>query len=284
MPANNPPLWHVVASDRQIFQVKGVIKELKLERQQVIIAHEEIPGYMPAMTMPFDVKDARDLLGLQPGDAVSFRMMVTPDNGWIDQIKKTPPTAPAVFAAPDSFRRVREVDPLKEGDPMPEYHFTNELGQAVSLSDFKGQALAFTFIFTRCPFPTFCPRMSGNFAETQHQLQSRPGAPANWHLLTISFDPAYDTPAVLQSYAARFKADPKRWNFVTGELIDVTAIAEQFGLLFWKPDPSQRGSISHNLRTVVVDTRGRVQKVFNENEWKVDELVAEIVKAAQISR
>jgi protein SCO1/2 len=125
--------------------------------------------------------------------------------------------------------------------------------------------------------------MSGNFAETQHQLQNMSNAPVNWHLLTISFDPAYDTPAVLQSYAARFKADPKRWNFVTGDLIDVTAITEQFGLLFWKPAPNQPGGISHNLRTVVVDARGQVQKIFTENEWKVDDLVAEIVKAAQIS-
>jgi protein SCO1/2 len=281
--ANNPSRWWMASGNRRIFQAKGVIKELKPERQQVIIAHEEIPGYMPAMTMPFDVKDAQELVGLQPGDAISFRMIVTPDNGWIDQIKKTFPAAPALSAEPDSFRRVREVEPLQEGDPMPEYHFTNELGQVVSLSDFKGQALAFTFIFTRCPFPTFCPRMSGNFAETQHQLQNMSNAPVNWHLLTISFDPAYDTPAILQSYAARFKADPKRWNFVTGDLIDVTAITEQFGLLFWKPAPNQPGGISHNLRTVVVDARGQVQKIFTENEWKVDDLVAEIVKAAQIS-
>jgi cytochrome oxidase Cu insertion factor (SCO1/SenC/PrrC family) len=111
------------------------------------------------------------------------------------------------------------------------------LGRAVSLEDFKGGALAFTFVFTRCPFPTFCPRMSGNFAEAQKKLQTMPNAPTNWHLLTISFDPEFDTPPVLKSYAESFHADSRRWNFVTGDLIDVTALAEQFGTTAEFDDP-----------------------------------------------
>jgi protein SCO1/2 len=257
-----------------------VVKEVFPERKQLKIEHENIPNYMAAMTMTFDVKDAKELAGLQPGDKLSFRMIVTEKDGWIEQIKKIGATTPIVSSVPESFRRVREVDPLKEGDPMPDYHFTNELGQAVSLSDFKGQALALSFIFTRCPFPTFCPRMSDNFAEAQQKLKALPNAPANWHLLTISFDPEFDKPAVLKVYAKRFQADPKHWSFATGELIDITAITEQFGLLFWKPDPLQPAGISHNLRTVVIDAQGRIQKILPENTWKVDDLVKEIVKAA----
>ncbi len=268
------------ATNQQIFQVKGVVKEVEPARKKVKIAHEEIPGYMEAMTMLLDVKDAKELAGLSPGDNISFRMIVTDDDGWVDQIKKLGATsgvvAPVVSSAPDNFRRVREVEPLKVGDAMPDYRFTNQLGQAVSLRDFKGQALAFTFIFTRCPFPTFCPRMSSNFADAHKQLQALTNGPANWHLLTISFDPEFDTPATLANYAKRFKHDPKHWSFVTGELIDVTAISEQFGLMFWK----EGGNINHNLRTVVVDAAGRVQKVYTENEWKVDDLVSEMVKAA----
>ena len=270
----------VSCKQEQVFQVKGVVKEVLPASKQVKIDHEKIPNYMAAMTMTFDVKDPNELAGILPGDTVSFRMVVKEKDGWIDQIKKNGSTTPILTAAPEDFRRVREVDPLKVGDMMPDYHFTNELGQAVSLSDFKGQALAFTFIFTRCPFPTFCPRMSDNFAAAQKKLKAMPNLSTNWHLLTISFDPGFDTPAVLKSYAKRFQADPQHWSFATGELIDITAITEQFGLLFWKPNPQEPAGISHNLRTVVIDAEGRIQKVFTENVWKVDELVAEIAKAA----
>ena len=270
----------VSCKQEQVFQVKGVVKEVLPASKQVKIDHEKIPNYMAAMTMTFDVKDPNELAGILPGDTVSFRMVVKEKDGWIDHIKKNGSTTPILTAAPEDFRRVREVDPLKVGDMMPDYHFTNELGQAVSLSDFKGQALAFTFIFTRCPFPTFCPRMSDNFAAAQKKLKAMPNLSTNWHLLTISFDPGFDTPAVLKSYAKRFQADPQHWSFATGELIDITAITEQFGLLFWKPNPQEPAGISHNLRTVVIDAEGRIQKVFTENVWKVDELVAEIAKAA----
>ena len=265
---------------QKTFQVKGTVKEVMAERKKVKLEHEEIPGYMAAMTMTFDVKEAAELANLQPGDTVSFRMIVTKNDGWIDQIKKTGAASTIVSAAPDNFRRVREVEPLKIGDPMPDYRFTNELGQAISLSELKGNAVAFTFIFTRCPFPTFCPRMSGNLAEAHQKLKTMANGPANWRLLSITIDPQFDTPAVLKSYAQRYKYDPKHWSHVTGELIDITAISEQFGLVFYRPDPSQPAGLSHNLRTVVIDAQGRVQRVFTENEWKVDDLVAEILKAA----
>jgi protein SCO1/2 len=264
----------------QVFFVKGVVQEVLPERKKVSIAHENIPNYMSAMTMTFDVKDPRELAELQSGDEVSFRMIVTENDGWIDQIKRLRAAASPSSNGPDNLRRVREVEPLNVGDVVPDYKFTNELGQAVSLSDFKGKAVAFTFIFTRCPFPTFCPRMSSNLEETYKKLKAAPDASTNWHLLTITFDPQFDTPAVLKAYAGRYGYDPKHWSYLTGDLIDITALAEQVGLLFWKPNPNDAAGISHNLRTVVLDTEGRVQRVFTENEWKSDELAAELMKAA----
>jgi protein SCO1 len=263
---------------QQTFQVKGVVQEVKPDGKTAVIKHEEIPGYMKAMTMPFEVKDAKELIGLKPGDVISFRMVVTSKEGWIEQVTKLSAPPPTELPSRQTFRRVQEVEPLNVGGLLPEYHFTNELGQAISTSQFKGQALTFTFIFTSCPFPEFCPRMSSNFAKVQKKLLLMPNAPTNWHLLTISFDPEVDTPAVLKGYAQRFQHDPRHWSFVTGDLIDITAIAEQFGQQFWREKPS--GPINHNLRTVVVDTQGRVQKIISENKWTSDELVAEIVKAA----
>ena len=146
--------------------------------KEVEIKHEEIPGYLPAMTMPFEVRDTNELAGLEVGDAVSFRMIVTDTEGWIEAIRKI--AAPATNALPTTgpFRLVRDVEPLNIGDPLPEYHFTNQLGQAVSTSQFKGKAVAITFLFTRCPFPTFCPLMANQFAEAQEKLKAADGPAA----------------------------------------------------------------------------------------------------------
>jgi len=113
----------------------------------------------------------------------------------------------------------------------------------------------------------------------QDALRNNPNAPTNWHLLTISFDPEYDTPEKLKNYSTSYHANPAHWSFLTGTLVDITALSEQVGLQFWR-EPS--GNISHNLRTVVVDARGRVQKIFSENKWTAEELKDEIVKAAGI--
>jgi protein SCO1/2 len=271
--------------NRRVFEVKGVVKEVMADQKEVRIAHEEIPDYMAAMTMTFEVKDAKELEGLEPGDQVEFRMIVTPLEGWIDQVKKVghvvlvDPVIPSA-TVPSRFRLVRDVDPLAEGDLMPHYNFTNELGQPVALSDYKGKAVAFTFVFTRCPFPNFCPRMATNFASVYQLLKNQPAAPTNWHLFSITMDPQFDTPVVLKSYGHAYGQDPNRWNFLTGALIDITAIGEQVGLHFtWNPE--EPGTLDHNLRTVVIDAVGRIQKIIIGNKWKPEELVAEITRAAR---
>jgi protein SCO1/2 len=264
--------------------------KVKPESKEIEVKHEEIPGYMPAMTMPFDVKTTNELAGLAPGDAVSFRMIVTDTEGWIDQIKKigsAPTNNPATAANPlagqpaeGKIRIVRDVEPLSIGDPLPEYAFTNQFGQRITTSQFKGQALAITFIFTRCPFPNFCPFTARNFAVAQQTLSARTSGPTNWHLLTISFDPDFDTPPVLKAFGESYKYDPAHWTLATGAIVDIMAIGEQFGLVF---QPEQTGTISHNLRTVVIDAAGRVQKNLVGNSWTSDELAEEMVKAAGVT-
>jgi len=263
---------------QQIFQVKGVVVSVKPKEKSIEVKHEEIPGYMPAMTMPFDVRDTNELAGLAPGDSIAFRMLVTDTDGWIDQIRKMAASTTNSPPITGPFRLVRDVEPLGIGDTLPEYHFTNQLGEVISTAQFKGGVLAITFLFTRCPFPTFCPLMSNHFAEAQKKLLEMPGAPKNWHLLTISFDPEFDKPSILKAYAERYKYDPTHWDFATGALIDITALSEQVGLNFWH---DETGNISHNLRTVVINSSGRVHKIFSGNQWSSDELVQEMVKAAK---
>ena len=145
---------------KQVFQVKGVVEEVRAADRKLKIAHEKIPGYMDAMTMTFDVKGPGELTALQRGDTISFRMVVTDKDGWIEQIQKLAGAAPVVAAAPDNFRRAREVDPLNLGDPLPDYHFTNELGRAVSLGDFKGGPGLHLHLHA-LPVPDFLPAHVG---------------------------------------------------------------------------------------------------------------------------
>jgi protein SCO1/2 len=266
------------------YLVRGVIKKIEPEKKSITIQHEDIPDLMEGMTMPFNVRDLKLLDGLQPGDTVWFRLWVAPNESWVDKLKKeqgaTPQPEARVSEEREPIRVARDVEPLKLGDPMPNYHFTNELGQGADLNDFRGQALAFTFIFTRCPLPEFCPRMSRNFTEVCEKLKGLPNGPTNWHLLTITFDPTFDTPSVLKGYSQAFQNDPAHWNFVTGSMIDTDAITDQFELIIIK-----RGTEwDHKVRTVVVDSNGKVQTIIYGNEWKPDALVQEIVKAAKVPR
>jgi len=204
-------------------------------------------------------------------------MLVTDTEGWIDQIRKLAAPATKLTSTSGPLRLVREVEPLSVGDRLPDYHLTNQFGLAISTAQFKGDALAITFLFTRCPFPNFCPLMANHFAEAQQKLLTLPNAPINWQLLTISFDPDFDKPAILKAYAERYKYDPAHSSFATGALIDITALAEQVGLTFWH---DETGNISHNLRTVVVDASGRIRKIFSGNQWSSSELVQEMLNAA----
>ena len=265
-------------TERQEFQVRGVVQEVKAADKEVIIKHEEIPNYMPAMTMTFEVKNGSELSGISSNDIVNFRMIVTDDDGWIENLTKVGvSTNSNADIIRSRTRIVREVEPLAVGDKMPNYPFTNSLGEIIELKDFAGQAYAFTFIFTRCPFPTFCPRMNINFEAAYKELMATPNAPTNWHLVSISFDPEFDTPHRLKEYSATYNPDPRKWSWVTGAMIDIDAITEQLGLVF----TFENNTYNHTLRTVVVDKNGVIRQNFWGNEWTPQELVKEIVAGAE---
>jgi protein SCO1/2 len=295
--SSQPPAVESSRANVQTYQVKGVVTKMFPGNKSVEIRHQEVTNFMPAMTMEFQVKNPNELAGLTTNDPVMFRLSVTDNDSWIDQItkaegKKAEAKSLTELPATNGFRFVRDVDPLQVGDPLPEYHFTNQLGQAVSTTQFKGQALAITFIFTRCPLPNFCPRMSSNFETVQSNLLKGIASPSsnpqpstlnpqpftNWHLFTITFDPEFDNVAVLKSYAERYHADPAHWSFLTGDPTDIRAIADQFNESFWK---DETGAINHNLRTVVVNASGKIQKIFTGNNWAPEELVAEMADAAK---
>jgi protein SCO1/2 len=258
----------------QTYTVRGMIQKIEPEQKAIVIAHEAIPSYMDAMTMPFKVRRAEEMNGLQAGDQVSFRLSITDTESWIDGITRLG-TGALVHSVKAEETPVKATS-NQTRHPLLDYPFTNQLGQAVTLHSFEGQALALTFIFTRCPLPDFCPRLSKNFAEASRKLSAMAQAPTNWHLLSVSFDPAFDTPAVLKAYAQRYQYDPAHWSFLTGPKDKIAELA-RLSNVEYEPD---NGLFNHNFRTMIIDASGRLQMVFPIGGDLSDEIVSEVLKAA----
>ena len=267
-----------VADTPRTFSVRGTIEQIQSESQRLIIQHDAISNYMDAMTMPFKVKDAAELRGLGKGDVVSFRLQVTSSESWIDQIRKvgTGGKQIAIGAQSSSSANASNQPSGKKRHPLMDFKFTNELGQAVSLADFRGQALALTFFFTRCPIPDYCPRLSRNFEVASQKLASDPSSPTNWHFLSVTFDPANDTPKVLKAYGELYHYDPSHWSFLTGPSNKVAELAQQSDVTY------ERDGVffNHNFRTLIIDASGRLQMMFPMGGDLSDSIVEEIRKAA----
>jgi protein SCO1 len=261
-------------ADLQTFEARGVVEKLIPDKDEIVVRHEPIPGYMGAMTMPLHARKRRELAGLIPGDLISFRLNVTAQDGWIDQVKVlgAPASAPQLLAP----RTLPDLDPIQPGQPLPDATLTDEQGRAFDLRSYRGNAVAITFIFTRCPYPDFCPRITGNFAAVQSALSGDAKAPKNWRLLSITIDPEHDTPEALRAYAQAHQADPAHWRFATGSLRAITTLALRCGLNFW----DENGVIQHNLRTIVIDATGKVRRILPDGEWKPGEVESELREGA----
>lgn len=259
------------------FPLKGVVREVHPETQSLLVAHESVPGYMDAMTMPFRVKEANFPGDLQIGDQIVFQLHVTDQESWVEQISRIGHRSGEQF---QTFTTAPVVVPAsKPRHPLLDCRFTNELGQVVKLADFRGQALAITFFFTRCPVPDYCPRLSRNFEEASMKLLGMANAPTNWHFLSFSFDPAYDTSATLKTYAERYHYDPRHWSLLTGAPEKIAELAAQADVTF-QPD---QGFFTHNFRTLIIDAAGHLQTTFPIGGNLSDAIVSEILKAAIVT-
>lgn len=256
------------------YDLKGKVVSVEPDKRQVTIAHEDVKDYMPGMTMPFTVKNDADMQMLVPNAEVTATLVVDGKHSWLEDLfvvtkqEAGSPVASAVAAA-------------KEGDEVPNYTLLNQDAKPIRIRDYRGRTLLLTFIYTRCPFPDQCTLMSNNFAQIDRQLALDAGLYAKTHLLSISIDPSYDDPKVLRSYGAahteRYEKETfAHWEFATGTNDQVKEIAQYFGLRYW-PEKDQ---IIHALRTVIVDPNGKVAKVYTGNDWKIEEVVAEVKKSA----
>lgn len=250
------------------YELKGKVVMVEREKHLVTVAHEEVKGLMPAMTMPFTVQDDRDLDALVPDADLTATLVIDGTQSWLEDLiivqrTGTPTTAPGMPAE------------AKAGDQVPNFELQNQDGKKISLRDYRGKALLLTFIYTRCPLPEYCTLMSNNFAQVDRQLQQDPNLYAKTHLLSISIDPKYDTPQVLRSYGAahteRYENETfQHWEFASGE--QVKDAAQFFGLRYF----ADNDQIIHGLRTVIVTPDGKVAKVYTDNTWKPEEAVTEL--------
>jgi protein SCO1/2 len=254
------------------YQARGLIRGLPPDHKTLEIEHEDIRGFMPSMTMPFEVRDEKETSGLKIGDGISFRLSVTPSDSWIDQIQKID-SVTLHLPTPASTVRPAKSDRLHEGDAMPPFQLVDQNNHPITLATFQGHDLVVTFIFTRCPIPNFCPRMSQDFAELQKAIKASSSEPlSSTRLLSISFDPAHDTPAVLHDYGQAEGADRSVWQLATGEPAEIQRLTKAFSVLV----QPESGTISHSLATALIDKNGRIEKIWRGNAWTPAEVLEAI--------
>lgn len=236
------------------FSVDGIVVAVDPSARTMLVAHRPVEKFMPAMTMPFRVEKASDLDGIYPGARVRFDLFVDKDKSIARRVVKT---ADGEIAPPK--------EKLRPGDPVSDFELVDQAGRKVRLADFRGKVVAVNFIYTRCPLPDVCPRLSANFAAMQRKFADRMGR--DLVLLSVTVDPDYDTPAVLAEYAKRWGADARGWRFLTG---DVARVAGQLGEVYW----TDEGSIGHNSVTSIVGRDGRLAAAVEGSNWRVDQLAS----------
>ena len=255
------------------YELQGQILALDPAEKRVVIKHGDIKGFMPGMTMPFNVNDAALLEGRQAGDLVTATLSVGENQAFISSITKTG-TAPLEEQIQVT---ATEGAILMPGDLVPDQLLVNQAGTAFPISSLRGHRVALTFMYVRCPLPDFCPLMDRNFAAVQKTLKSTP-ALADVRLVSVSFDPQNDTPAALAGHAKALGADPQIWQFATATPEEMEKLTRRFGVHVER-SAENAIEITHNLRTAVIDPEGRVVKVHSGTDWTPAQLVADL-KAA----
>ncbi len=262
------------SANEKRYPIKGKVVAVDKTDRTVTIAHEDISGYMPAMTMPFKIKNDADLEMVKPGDQLAGTLVVDDLSSWVE-------VSAILEGGPPVSQDVDVPGEPKPGTEVPDFGLVNQDGQRIHLSQFRGKALLLTFVYTRCPQPDQCTLMSNNFAAIDQALQKEPEAYDETHLLTISFDPDYDTPKVLRSYGAshtgRYSDETfQHWEFASGTKDEVKGVAQFFGLRYYHDTESKDEQVIHSLRTAIIGPDGKVFKLYRGNEWKPDEVLGDL--------
>jgi len=251
---------------RDTYELKGRVIAVDPVKEQVTLEHEEIPGFMPAMTMPFTVKEEWTLSVLAPGQSVEATLVVVKDRSWIENVR----VSGSESAGPAGGTSIIP----EPGDPVPDFTLLNQDNEEIHLRQYQGRPLILTFIYTRCPLPDYCPLTNSKFAAIYRACQSLPQSDTLPHLLTVSFDSQYDTPDVLREFAERHMNPVRfdRWEFATGSEEQVRAITGYFGLVYER----ESSQIVHSLVTALIGSDGRLVRLYLGNQWRPEEILNEL--------
>ena len=262
----------LLAAER--YPVTGLILSVDQSRRSFTASCTEIPHYMKAMVMPIAVREPKSLAGLKPSMFVDFTLVIDKDHSYAENVRpheyENLAQEPLLVRRLQLLARLDKTNPppriLEVGDPITDFTLTDQTGQRVSLSRFKGKVLAVTFIYTSCPLPDYCFRLSNNFGRLQKRFAAQMGS--DLILLSVSFDPIHDQPEVLAKYASIWKADANSWHFLTGTTSEVKSVCALFGLTFW-PDEA---TFTHSLHTVIIDRKGKLAANFEGNQFSAQQL------------
>lgn len=259
----------------QRYQGTGLVLSVDREHQTITISHDSIPGFMDAMVMPFRVRESKALDNLRPAMMVDFTLVVTKTSSYLSDlqvrefksVERDPQQARRLSALDAAMQAKSGASPaLESGQLVPDFTLTDQNNRPATLSEFEGKVVAITFIYTRCPLPDYCLRLTNNFGRLQQRFRDRLGR--DLILLSISFDPEHDRPEVLAKYASNWKADAKGWRFLTGQMSSVKQICGMFGMNFW-PD---EGLLTHSLHTAVIDRQRKLVANLEGNRFTAVQL------------
>jgi protein SCO1/2 len=273
-----PPSQPDSSQNFKAYHLRGKVVLTDAAKGEVTLNHEAIPGFMDAMTMPYKLKDASILGELHPGDVITADLLVSQDpdaDVLLDHI------VVVAQGKPDYLPKVTYHVPAP-GDAVPDFKLRNQDGRPIHIGQFNGKALVITFIYTRCPSPDFCPRVTRNFASLDKQLAANPALYAKTHLLSISFDPEHDTPARLRAYGATYiGSDTKNafahWDFAVPEKPVLAEMAKFFDLGMTENADS---TITHTLSTTLIGSDGKVVRFYPGNEWTPEQVLADLKQSA----
>ncbi|MGB7264111.1 MAG: SCO family protein [Terracidiphilus sp.] len=264
------------ASNVTVYKLRGKIVSTDVAHGIVMVDHEAIPGFMEAMTMPYQLKDPGIASDLHPGDTITADVLVSKGS---EQTVVLDHIVVIAQAKPDYKPAVFYHVPAP-GDAVPDFTLRNQDGRAIHLDQFRGKALLLTFIYTRCPLPNFCPLVTHNFAVINKQLSADPAVYAKTHLLSVTFDPDHDTPARLRAYGAEYiGSDAKNafahWDFGAPTKPELLKMAKYFDVgISQGPD----NTITHTLSTTLIGPQGKVAQFYPGNEWTPDQVIADVKK------
>jgi protein SCO1/2 len=261
------------AGAAQQYTVRGMVVSVNRAGSTFTASIEEIPGFMRAMTMPFDVRQAKDLERLAPGAMVEFTLVVDASTSYAQGVKivafhnvEQDPFAASRLALLNDMVSGKASKPVAIGKAVPNFSLTDQRQRLVSLTNFRGAVVAVNFVYTSCALPNFCLRLANNFSALQRRFEKRLGK--DLVLLTVTFDPVHDTPDVLNKYSEQWKANPAAWHFLTGREADVQRVCRMFGV---RAFPNE-GLMDHSLHTALIGRDGRLVANVEGNTFTATQL------------